>query len=71
MNLFHGPQVGMIFSLLAIAGGIGGGVETWLGGRIFDIMGSYRISFDIVLLTLVIIVVLFWLSSPSPRREIG
>jgi MFS family permease len=64
-DLFEGPQFGRIFSLLAIAGGIGGGVGTWLYGRIYDITASYRISFIMILITIVLIVIVFWFTSPT------
>lgn len=70
-DLFAGPQFGKTFGLLAIAGGVGGGIGTWMYGKIFDMTASYKISFVIVLFLLILIVVLFWFTSPSSPKEGG
>jgi MFS family permease len=71
-DLFEGPQFGRIFSLLAIAGGIGGGIGTCLYGKIYDITGSYDVSFIITLITILLIILLFKFTSPqSPRKLRG
>jgi MFS family permease len=69
-DLFEGPQFGRIFSLLAIAGGIGGGIGTWLYGKIYDTTASYNISFVIVLFIIVVISVLFWFTSPPDPTKV-
>jgi MFS family permease len=68
-DLFQGPQFGQIFAFFAIAAGAGGGLGVWLYGKIFDISSSYRLSFIIVLLTIVLISVLFWFSTPPSQNR--
>ena len=69
-DLFHGPEFGKIYGLLAMAGGLGGALGAWLSGMIFDVTGSYHFPFVITLVILIVIVILFWFTSPtSPKNE--
>jgi len=67
-DLFHGAHFGKIYGSLSMAGGIGGATGTWLSGKIFDLTSSYRIAFLIVLSSIILMVILFRLTSPSRRR---
>ena len=69
-DLFQGDHFGKIYGFIAISGGVGGATGTWLSGKIFDLTASYKIAFLGVLTVFVLIVVLFWLTSPdTPRKE--
>jgi MFS family permease len=68
-DLFQGAHFGKIYGFIAISGGVGGAIGTWLSGKIFDLTASYKIAFLGVLTVFVLIVVLFWLTSPdSPEK---
>jgi len=67
-DLFHGAHFGKIYGSLSIAGGLGGAAGTWLSGKIFDLTSSYRIAFILSLSSIVLITILFYLTSPSRRR---
>ena len=41
-QLFQGRRFGVIYGILSIGNGIGGGVAPWFGGAIYDLTGSYR-----------------------------
>jgi MFS family permease len=63
-DLFQGPHFGKIYGFLSIAAGLGGATGTWLSGKIFDLTKSYHIAFLVVLSALILIVILFWFTSP-------
>jgi MFS family permease len=66
-DLFLGPDFGKIMGVLALSGGVGGGIGVWLSGRIFDLTQSYSISFMISLTAMIISISLFWLAGPRQR----
>ena len=69
-DLFQGAHFGKIYGFIAISGGVGGAIGTWLSGKIFDLTASYKIAFLGVLTIFVLIAVLFWLTAPdTPRKE--
>ena len=68
-DLFQGAHFGKIYGFLSIAMGLGGATGAWLSGKIFDMTASYQIAFLGVLTVLVLIIFLFWFTSPTPQRE--
>jgi MFS family permease len=70
-DLFQGAHFGRIYGFIAIPGGLGGATGTWLSGKIFDLTASYKIAFLGVLAVFVLIVVLFWLTSPDTPEKLG
>ncbi|MFQ5894726.1 MAG: MFS transporter [Nitrospinota bacterium] len=51
---FFGPRnLGVLFGLVSLSHQIGSGVSSWLGGYIFDRLGSYDLAFLIAVLVLV------------------
>ena len=66
-QLFPGRRFGVIYGLLSVGNGIGGGVAPWFGGFVHDVTGSYRIAFLIAIGFCVAGSACFWLARP-PRR---
>jgi MFS family permease len=44
-QLFPGRRFGVIYGLLSVGNGIGGGIAPWFGGFVHDLTGSYRVAF--------------------------
>ncbi len=44
-QLFPGRRFGVIYGMLSVGNGIGGGVAPWFGGVVHDLTGSYRVAF--------------------------
>jgi MFS family permease len=68
-QLFPGPRFGVIYGILSVGNGIGGGVAPWFGGFVHDLTGSYRIAFLIAVGFCAIGSACFWLARP-PRRTL-
>ena len=66
-QLFPGRRFGVIYGLLSVGNGIGGGIAPWFGGFVHDITGSYRMAFLIAVAFCVTGAACFWLARP-PRR---
>ena len=66
-QLFPGRRFGVIYGLLSVGNGIGGGVAPWFGGFVHDVTGSYRVAFLIAISFCVAGSACFWLARP-PRR---
>ena len=68
-QLFQGRRFGVIYGILSVGNGIGGGVAPWFGGAIYDMTGSYRIAFLIAVGFCAMGAACFWLARPSERRS--
>jgi len=66
-DLFAGPSFGAIWGWLTLAVGPGEALGAWLGGKVFDVWGSYFPAFGFVWLTLAAGVVSMWRVRPAPR----
>jgi predicted MFS family arabinose efflux permease len=42
---FHGPRLGTIFMVVTLSGNLGAAFGAWIGGRFFDLTGSYTLTF--------------------------
>jgi MFS family permease len=67
-QLFPGRRFGVIYGLLSVGNGIGGGLAPWFGGFVHDVTGSYRIAFLIAVAFCAIGATCFWLARPRPRN---
>lgn len=67
-QIFAGRRFGVIYGLLSIGNGIGGGIAPWFGGAVHDWTGSYRIAFMLSMAFCAVGSACFWLARPSPRR---
>jgi predicted MFS family arabinose efflux permease len=45
VEVFHGPRLGTIFMLMTLSGNLGAAFGAWVGGRFFDLTGSYALTF--------------------------
>jgi MFS family permease len=45
VEVFHGPRLGTIFMLVTLSGNVGAAFGAWIGGRFFDLTGSYALTF--------------------------
>ena len=66
-QIFPGRRFGVIYGILSVGNGIGGGVAPWFGGFVHDLTGSYRIAFLIAVGFCALGSACFWLARP-PRR---
>jgi MFS family permease len=66
-QLFQGRRFGVIYGILSVGNGIGGGIGPWFGGAIHDLTGSYRAAFLIAVGFCAMGAGCFWLARP-PRR---
>jgi MFS family permease len=65
-QIFPGRRFGVIYGILSVGNGIGGGVAPWFGGFVHDVTGSYRVAFLIAVGFCGIGSACFWLARP-PR----
>jgi MFS family permease len=63
-QLFQGRRFGVIYGILSVGNGIGGGVAPWFGGAIHDLTGSYRVAFLIAVSFCAMGAACFWLARP-------
>ena len=65
VDLFAGASFGAIWGWLSLAVGPGEALGAWLGGKIFDVSGSYLPAFGFVVLALAAGVVAIWRIRPE------
>jgi MFS family permease len=68
-QIFPGRRFGVIYGILSVGNGIGGGVAPWFGGFVYDLTGSYRVAFLIAVAFCAIGSACFWLARAPRRRE--
>ena len=66
-QIFPGRRFGVIYGILSVGNGIGGGVAPWFGGFVHDLTGSYRVAFLVAVAFCAAGSACFWLARP-PRR---
>ncbi len=70
-DLFQGKNFGSINGLIVMGFGIGGSISPWLGGRIFDMLGTYTPAFYLVMSALVVAAVCIWMAGPRRVRLVA
>ncbi len=68
VDLFPGRRFGVIYGILSVGNGIGGGIAPWFGGVVHDLTGSYRLAFLIAVGFCALGAVCFWLARPRRRN---
>ena len=68
-QIFPGRRFGVIYGILSVGNGIGGGVAPWFGGFVHDLTGSYRVAFLVAVGFCVLGSVCFWLARPPQRDD--
>ena len=63
-QIFPGRRFGVIYGILSVGNGIGGGVAPWFGGFVYDLTGSYRVAFLIAVGFCAVGSACFWLARP-------
>lgn len=71
VDLFQGKNFGSIYGLNVMGFGIGGSISPWLGGKIFDMMGTYTPAFYLVIAALVISAICIWITGPRKVRPVA
>lgn len=64
-DLFAGASFGAVWGWLSLAVGPGEALGAWLGGKIFDVSGSYLPAFGFVVLALAAGVIAIWRIRPA------
>ncbi|OGK94967.1 MAG: hypothetical protein A2W08_13320 [Candidatus Rokubacteria bacterium RBG_16_73_20] len=62
-DLFRGRHFGTIVGIVQVANSVGGAAGPWLGGRVFDLTGSYRDALLVAVATSVAATGALWLSA--------
>ncbi|MFQ5934646.1 MAG: MFS transporter, partial [Dehalococcoidia bacterium] len=68
-DIFSGKGFGSIYGFAAISVGIGGALGSWLGGVLYDVMGSYLMSFVYSIMAFALSVLSIWLASSGWVRS--
>lgn len=63
-DLFFGKYYGIVAGLLLSGMGVGGILGPWLGGYLFDTMGSYKVAFMICMGSILLSCIFIWLAAP-------
>jgi MFS family permease len=67
-DVFAGPAFGTIYGVLLLALGPGEALGTWIGGKIYDVTGSYLGAFAVAAAALVASLACIWRVDPESRR---
>lgn len=70
-DLFQGKNFGAINGLIVLGFGVGGSISPWLGGKIFDVLGTYIPAFYLVMATLAISATCVWIAGPRQIRLVA
>ena len=66
-QLFPGRRFGVIYGIMSVGNGIGGGLAPWYAGVLHDVSGSYRVAFLIAIGFCALGTACFWLARPDRR----
>ncbi len=69
-DLFIGRSFGSILGFSNIAFGVGQGIGAWVGGAVFDAMGSYSWAVWMTLPCYILMCISFWFMAPRKVRRI-
>jgi MFS family permease len=67
-DIFSGNALGRIISTQGISFGVGSALGAYLGGYFFDQIGSYTITFILVLLSIITSALALWIAAPRKSR---
>lgn len=68
-DMYQGRHFGNIYGFIHIGNGIGGALGPLLGGYLYDVTGSYTMSFLICIPVLALACVFFWMAGWSRGRK--
>jgi predicted MFS family arabinose efflux permease len=74
VEVFHGPRLGTIFMVVTLSGNLGAAFGAWIGGRFFDLTGSYTLTFAIAIVSSLLAIGCMWAGRsrsrvPSPTER--
>jgi MFS family permease len=69
-DLFPGKHLGTILGVLEAGYGLGGALGAFVAGYLFDVLGSYVVTFTLVLGAIAISCASLWLAAPRWRRAL-
>ena len=68
-DLFPGNRVGSVYGIMTSAITISTSLAPWFAGYMFDVTGSYREAFSMVIGCLLVACTLFWLIVPRTKKK--
>ena len=69
-DIFHGKQFGTAAGMMLTGMGLGGAIGPWLGGYLYDIMGTYDHAFVLCIVCIVLASVSYWIAAPRNARNL-
>jgi MFS family permease len=66
--LFQGPFLGTIFMVVTLSGNLGAAFGAWFGGRLFDLSGSYTLTFCTAIVSGMLAIICMWTGDRSGER---
>ncbi len=69
-DLFQGKNFGGINGLMSFGSCIGSFIAPWLGGVIYDRLGTYVPSFWVVIAAFITAIILLWIAAPRKIRRV-
>jgi hypothetical protein len=68
VELFQGPFLGTIFRVVTLSGHPGAAFGAWFGGRLFDLSGSYTLTFMTAIVSGILAIASMWTGNALPAR---
>lgn len=69
VELFQGPYLGTIFMVVNLSASLGAACGAWFGGRLFDVSGSYVLTFITAIVSGMIAIGCIWLVRLTSRQH--
>jgi predicted MFS family arabinose efflux permease len=66
VEVFHGPRLGTIFMVVTLSGNLGAAFGAWVGGRLFDLTGSYALTFLTAIISGALAIGWMWAGKSRP-----
>ncbi|MBI3327351.1 MAG: MFS transporter [Nitrospinae bacterium] len=60
VEVFQGPRLGTIFMVVMLSANLGAAFGAWIGGRLFDLTGSYTLTFATAIASGVLAIACMW-----------
>ena len=70
-DVFQGRHFGSITGLLAVAYSVGGAFIAWFGGYLYDLTGTYTVTFVLAMAAALAWAISIWVVAPRRIRRIG
>jgi predicted MFS family arabinose efflux permease len=67
VEVFHGPRLGTIFMVVTLSGNLGAAFGAWIGGRFFDLTGSYALTFATAIISGLLAIGCMWADRSRSR----